>query len=196
MSDKNGKQLSISFRVDEGVVEHNNRDFLAKNVDKERIRDNITYQREDLREFYQKLFGQALADYNAGKKRPYQRIPDYYDHIKNGKQEKLFEEIVVQFGDMETCGLKSGKWEEAKLMLDDYMKSFERRNPNLKVFNAVLCGKRRYCRGKRRNIAVGRRNAYAYAPAADGVSAVFRAALLYFGGRDIRDRRRLLRGSA
>lgn len=138
MNEKNGKQLSISFRVDEGVVEHNNRDFIARNVDKERIGDNIVYQREDLREFYQKLFGQALADYNASKKRPYQRIPDYYEHIKNGKQEKLFEEIVVQFGDMETCGLKSGKWEEAKLMLDDYMKSFERRNPNLKVFNAVM----------------------------------------------------------
>lgn len=138
MSEKNGKQLSISFRVDEGVVEHNNRDFIARNVDKERIADNIVYQREDLREFYRKLFGQALADYNASKKRPYQRIPDYYEHIKNGKQEKLFEEIVVQFGDMETCGLKSCKWEEAKLMLDDYMKSFEQRNPNLKVFNAVM----------------------------------------------------------
>ena len=38
--------------------------------------DNIAYKQEDLREFYRKLFGQALADYNAGKKRPYQRIPD------------------------------------------------------------------------------------------------------------------------
>jgi len=144
MSEKNGKQLSISFRVDAGVVEHNNREFIARNVDGERIGDNITYRREDLREFYQKLFGQALADYNAGKKRPYQRISDYYEHIKNGKQERLFEEIVVQFGDMETCGLKSGKrgagsaWEEAKLMLDDYMRGFEKRNPNLKVFNAVM----------------------------------------------------------
>ncbi len=114
MSEKNGKQLSISFRVDTGVIEHNNREFIARNVDGERIGDNIAYKQEDLREFYQKLFGQALADYNASKKRPYQRIPDYYEHIKNGKQEKLFEEIVVQFGDMETCGLKSGRWEEAK----------------------------------------------------------------------------------
>ena len=138
MSEKNSKQLSISFRVDAGVIEHNNREFIARNVDGERIGDNIAYKQEDLREFYQRLFGQALADYNASKKRPYQRIPDYYEHIKNGKQEKLFEEIVVQFGDMETCGLKSGKWEEAKLMLDDYMRSFERRNPNLKVFNAVM----------------------------------------------------------
>ena len=68
MSEKNGKQLSISFRVDAGVIEHNNRDFIARNVDGERIGDNIAYKQEDLREFYQKLFGQALADYNASKK--------------------------------------------------------------------------------------------------------------------------------
>ncbi|MCM1059833.1 MAG: hypothetical protein NC452_06030 [Eubacterium sp.] len=61
MDTKNGKQISISFRVDEGVVEHNNRDFIAKNVDKERIGDNIVYRREDLREFYQKLFGKAFV---------------------------------------------------------------------------------------------------------------------------------------
>ena len=138
MSGQNQKSLSISFRIDNGVIEHNNREFIAKNVDRERIQDNIVYQQEDLREFYQKLFGQALADYNASKKRPYQRISDYYEHIKNGKQEKLFEEIVVQFGDIESCGLKSGNWEKAKLLLDDYMKSFEKRNPNLKVFNAVM----------------------------------------------------------
>ena len=138
ISKQNQKSLSISFRIDEGVIEHNNREFIAKNVDRERMGDNIVYQREDLKEFYRKLFGQALADYNASKKRPYQRISDYYEHIKNGKQEKLFEEIVVQFGDIESCGLKSSNWETAKLLLDDYMKSFEQRNPNLKVFNAVM----------------------------------------------------------
>ena len=31
MSEVNGKVLSISFRIDEGVIEHNNRIFIAKN---------------------------------------------------------------------------------------------------------------------------------------------------------------------
>ncbi len=35
MSEVNGKTLSISFRIDEGVIEHNNRIFIAKNVDGE-----------------------------------------------------------------------------------------------------------------------------------------------------------------
>ena len=43
MSEVNGKTLSISFRIDEGVIEHNNRIFIAKNVDGERVRKNITY---------------------------------------------------------------------------------------------------------------------------------------------------------
>ena len=30
-------KLSISFRVDDGVIEHNNRNFLPKNVDPSQI---------------------------------------------------------------------------------------------------------------------------------------------------------------
>ena len=41
MSEVNGKTLSISFRIDEGVIEQNNRIFIAKNVDGERVWDNI-----------------------------------------------------------------------------------------------------------------------------------------------------------
>lgn len=41
ISEVNGKTLSISFRIDEGVIEHNNRIFIAKNVAGERVQDNI-----------------------------------------------------------------------------------------------------------------------------------------------------------
>ena len=138
MSERRKSGLSISFRIDEGVVEHNNREFIVKNVDRSRIPDNVTYRSDNIRDFYNELFGQALSEYNAKKKHPYQRIPDYYEHIRKGKQEKLFNEIVVQFGDMKDCGVGSDNWETAKQMLDEYMREFEKRNPNLKVFNAVM----------------------------------------------------------
>lgn len=109
MSGQNSKNLSISFRVDEGIIEHNNRDFIANNVDGERIQDNITYCKRDIREMYNELFGQALAEYNAKQSRSDRKIPDYYEHIKNDGRLKPFYEVVVQFGDMESCGLKSGK---------------------------------------------------------------------------------------
>ena len=37
MREVNGSALSISVRIDEGVIEHNNRIFIAKNVDGERV---------------------------------------------------------------------------------------------------------------------------------------------------------------
>lgn len=138
MAEQTRNGLSVSFRLDDGIIEHNNREFIAKNVVRERIPDNITYKRDNIREFYNQLFGQALSEYNARKAHPYQRIPDYYEHIRKGKQEKPYEEIVVQFGDMQDCGVNSENWETAKSMLDEYMRQFERRNPNLKVFNAVM----------------------------------------------------------
>ena len=136
--EKNTKSLSVSFRVDSGIVSHNNRDFIAKNVDSGRIKNNITYVRQDIHEVYNELFGTALAEYNAKQKKASRKITDYYEHIQKSDRVKPYYEIVVQFGDIESCGQNSGRWEQAKLMLDEYIRGFEQRNPNLKVFNAVM----------------------------------------------------------
>ncbi len=138
MSEQTTKSLSISFRVDDGVIVHNNRVKIAKNVDATRVSYNVIYVQKDIRELYQEVFGEALEKYNAAQKRRDKKIPDYFEHICKSKKEKPFYEIVVEFGDEKTCGLKSGNWELAKEMLDNYMRSFEQRNPNLKVFNAVM----------------------------------------------------------
>ena len=37
-------KVSVTFRVDKGVLEHNNRTFIAKNVVRERVPDNIIYK--------------------------------------------------------------------------------------------------------------------------------------------------------
>lgn len=132
------KQLSISFRSDDGCIEHNNRIFFAKNVDQNRTLDNITYVKRDLRELYHELFDEALAEYNARQTRADRRINDYYEHIRQGKKEKLFQEIIVMFGNSNDCGVGTENWKLAKQLLDEYMREFEKRNPNLKVFNAVM----------------------------------------------------------
>mgnify|MGYP002460727492 FL=1 len=138
MNEQQNNGLSVSFRIDDGIIEHNNRSFIAKNVVRERIPDNITYKKQNIREFYSELFGEALAEYNSRMKRRDRIIADYYEHIRKGKQEKTFEEIVVQFGDINDCSVGSENGELAKQMLDQYMRGFETRNPNLKVFNAVM----------------------------------------------------------
>ena len=107
------KALSISFRSDDGCIEHNNRDFFTENVDKSRTPNNTTYIKRDLRELYHELFDEALAEYNARQDRPDRQIPDYYEHIRKGKKEKLFQEIIVMFGDI------------VNIPLHIYLKKFE-----------------------------------------------------------------------
>ena len=87
------KKFSISFQVankgetrNVGVISHNNRRFFAKNVDRERSADNVTYVEKDLREFYHELFDDALKSYNDTM-RSNRKISDYYEHIKNSKKE-------------------------------------------------------------------------------------------------------------
>ncbi len=138
MSEKNPKGLSVSFRVDSGFLDHNNRVITAHNVDISRTADNVTYAKIDLHDFYEQIFGTALAEYNAKQKRADRQILDYYEHVKNSGKGKLFYEVVVQFGDLHDCGVGSENWNTAKSMLNEYMLDFEKRNPNLKVFNAVM----------------------------------------------------------
>ncbi|MCM1166913.1 MAG: plasmid recombination protein [Lachnospiraceae bacterium] len=138
------KKYSISFQManksetrNVGVISHNNRKFFAKNVDQNRSADNVTYIEKDLREFYHELFDDALRSYNE-KMRSNRKITDYYEHIKNSKQERLFQEIIIGFGNAKEVGVGTDDWEVAKKLCDEYMLTFEKRNPNLKVFNAVM----------------------------------------------------------
>lgn len=61
------------------------------------------------------------------------------EHIRNSKNgEKIFYETIVQIGNKHTCNALTPNGELAAKILDEYMKAFHMRNPNLYVFNAVL----------------------------------------------------------
>lgn len=121
-----------------GNVSHNNRDFFAENIDRNRSKQNVTYVEQNIREAYHMLFDEALSKYNSLQKQPCRRIQDYYEHVKQSKREEHFYEAIIQFGDSITAPCNSDRGEQAKQMLDEYMRSFQERNPNLHVFNAVL----------------------------------------------------------
>lgn len=137
-------RYSISFTLGKASdphganLSHNNRNFTAANVHESRSNQNITYQRQDVRDAYEHLFGKALAEYNAKQAKPSRRIKDYYEHISSGNREEAFYEVVVQFGDMQNAPCGSERGEIVRQMLDEFMKGFQERNPNLFVFNAVL----------------------------------------------------------
>ena len=60
---------TISFVKGKGSLSHNNRDFVADNVDKDRMDWNIYYIQQSLREAYDQIFGAAIEEYNAKQKR-------------------------------------------------------------------------------------------------------------------------------
>ena len=79
---------------------HNRRDFVAENVDPDRVQLNICYKNENLKEVYKELFDDAAERYNVGKRKDRQ-IANYYEKIRQGKQEKLFHEVIFQIGNRE-----------------------------------------------------------------------------------------------
>ena len=121
-----------------GSLSHNRRDFIAENVDSSRTPLNIEYHNEDIRAVYHELFDDALARYNEKQTRRDRVIDDYYEKIRTGKQEKLFEELIIQIGNKDDMNATSENGQLAWQMLDEYMQSFQQRNPTLRVFSAHL----------------------------------------------------------
>lgn len=129
---------TISAMRGKGSLTHNRRDFIAENVDSSRTPLNVEYRNEDIRTVYHELFDDALARYNEKQTRRDRVIDDYYEKIRTGKQEKLFEELIIQIGNKDDMNASSENGQLARQMLDEYMQSFQQRNPTLRVFSAHL----------------------------------------------------------
>ena len=129
---------TISAMRGKGSLSHNSRQFIAENVDSSRTPLNIEYRNEDIRTVYHELFDGALARYNEKQTRKDRVIDDYYEKIRTGKQEKLFEELIIQIGNKDDMNASSENGQLARQMLDEYMQSFQQRNPTLRVFSAHL----------------------------------------------------------
>ena len=131
-------ERTISGMMGKGSVNHNTRAFSAKNVDKERSRDNVEFCHSDIKEVYHNLFDEALERYNAKQKRSDRKIDDYYEKIRRGKQEKLFYEVIFQIGNKDDMNVQSNEGQLAKEILCEFMEQFQKRNPNLFVFSSHL----------------------------------------------------------
>lgn len=136
---------TISFPKGEGRLTHNNREFIADNVCLERIGWNRAYIRESIANAYEKCFGEAVREYNAGQKRNDRKISNYVKKIENSDNgENIFYENIVQLGTkydtavVDENGNLTDAAKEAVDLLDEYARTFQERNPNLYLFNCVL----------------------------------------------------------
>ena len=131
-------ERTISGMMGKGSVNHNTRAFSAKNVDKERSEYNVEFCNKDIKKVYHELFDEAKERYNAKQKRSDRKIDNYYEKIRQSKQEKLFHEVIFQIGNKDDMNAKSEEGKLAREILIDFMKDFQKRNPNLCVFSAHL----------------------------------------------------------
>ena len=129
---------TISAMVGKGSVNHNQRKFTAENVDKSRSHLNKIYYSDKIEDVYHQLFDEALKRYNEKQTRNDRKIENYYDKIRSSKQEKPFHELIIQIGNKDDMSAESENGELAEKILDEYIKGFQERNPNLKVFSAHL----------------------------------------------------------
>ena len=143
------KEKRISFGQGKGSLTHNNREFVADNVDPLRTPQNITFVRQPIGEAYDLLFAESTKRYNARQKRSDRMIHgSYYEHLFGVKpcntvrtaadKRKSFYEDVVQIGKKEDSGYGTEDFQLVADCLKEYMEGFQNRNPNFYVFNAVL----------------------------------------------------------
>lgn len=128
---------TISGMTGTGSLAHNRRDFIAENVNQNRVYLNICYRDENLKDVYKELFDESVERYNVGKRND-RKITNYYDKIQHGKQEKLFHEVIFQIGNNKDMAAGTPEGDLAVKVLDEYMQDFQRRNPTLRVFCCYL----------------------------------------------------------
>lgn len=142
------KEKRISFGQGKGSLTHNNKEFMADNVDPLRTPNNITFVCQPIAEAYDLLFKESTERYNARQKRNDRKIGDCYEHLfgckpcntvkVNALDQKSFYEVVVQIGKREDSGIGTEDEQLVADCLKEYMEGFRNRNPNFYVFNAVL----------------------------------------------------------
>lgn len=106
-------------------------------IDYSRSDENKYLVQKDLKELYREEFGEVLENYNAKQKRNDRKIDDYYKHIQSSKKTSLQQEMIIQVGDKDDFSSKQD-FERANEILEEWLSGFEKRNPNLKIYNAVI----------------------------------------------------------
>lgn len=135
--------VSLKKATNKTNIKHNNRVMNEKeqernsHINQSRSHENKYLVQKDIKELYQEEFGEVLEKYNAKQKRNDRKIDDYYKHIQSSKKTSLQQEMIVQVGDMKDFNYLAD-YEQANEILLEWFKDFEKRNPNLKVYNAVI----------------------------------------------------------
>lgn len=142
MCRKGGEAMSKTISFHNGSSwsrGHNLRDkrFIKEqaHIDTSLSKNNVILMDELVRKAYDRIFGEAVAEYNSKQKRSDRRIDNYYNKIKNDKKKHIVYECIVQIGDKDDTGNNAELEKEA---LKRFVEDWKRRNPNLKLIGAYI----------------------------------------------------------
>lgn len=141
-------RMAMSISLDKDTkktnLNHNNRTMSEAewiendHIDKKRLHLNSYLVQEDLKKLYDKEFGEAQKAFNKKQKRADRKIKNYYEHIQKSKRAAVQQEMILQVGDRDDFIDNTDNWNMANEVLEEWFRDFEKRNPNLKIYNAVI----------------------------------------------------------
>lgn len=148
-------KMTVSFskgKKSETSIKHNNRslekdfDFTKKghtHIKTEYTQMNRVLKHEKIQDVYENLFGEAVDTYNKKQKRKDRKIDDFYKHVKKSAKQQTQFEFIAQVGNKADFeGLDrvdpQGRWQQAADLLQEYEADFEKRHPQMHVYNAVI----------------------------------------------------------
>lgn len=106
-------------------------------IDKDKMQYNIVLCDEKIKDAYNRIFGEAVKEYNERQQNPQRRIHNYYEHVKKSNKNLVYE-LVLAIGDKETTG---SNYEDTKLereCLIEYFNTFHARNPHLECIGYYI----------------------------------------------------------
>lgn len=148
-------KMTVSFskgKKSETSIKHNNRslekdfDYTKKghtHIKTEYTQMNRVLKHEKIQDVYENLFGEAVDAYNKKQKRKDRKIDDFYKHVKKSAKQQTQFEFIAQVGNKADFeGLDrvdpQGRWQQAADLLQEYEADFEKRHPQMHVYNAVI----------------------------------------------------------
>ena len=138
--------MRVSVSSGRGDGRHNTREFIAENVDRSRIQDDLIFVNQSLPDAYRQCFGEACEVNNSRQVLKARMLTpeSYLAKIEAGQGKKNnpkpFYESVIQIGNKDDAGILSHPEmaQRVKAVLTEYAQGFQARNPNLHVFCEVL----------------------------------------------------------
>lgn len=106
-------------------------------LNKDNMKYNIVLKDEKIKDAYERIFGEAVKEYNKKQQNPQRQIHNYYEHVKKSNKNLAYE-LVLAIGDMETTGSNYEDTEIERECLIEYFNTFQARNPHLECIGYYI----------------------------------------------------------